>query len=126
VALLRALLVDGAPRELMVSTPNYESNAAVRAAARGAPTPPTIPPTGGGGSGRGEALPEPYRETDHKFEWTRAQFRAWAEGGAAAAAVGAGGCYRVDHVELGARLPGMAGPDGCGGATQVRPYLDPI
>ena len=24
---------------------------------------------------------EPFRETDHKFEWTREQFRAWAETG---------------------------------------------
>jgi SAM-dependent methyltransferase len=54
------LLAGWAPRIAVVTTPNVESNAAMEAAA-------------GGASARGR-----FRDADHKFEWTRAQFQARA------------------------------------------------
>nr|WP_156004158.1 3' terminal RNA ribose 2'-O-methyltransferase Hen1 [Streptomonospora sp. PA3] len=75
---------DTAPRTVVVTTPNAEYNA------------------------RYEWLPEDsFRHTDHRFEWTRAEFRAWAEG--VAAAYG----YRVRYLPVGPEDPH------CGASTQM-------
>lgn len=95
------------PRLLLITTPNWEYNAVLRAAerlaAQRAAAPKAAPPTAGnggrGGSGAGRslaALPPgsewpgppgrdglPLRCADHRFEWTRAEFRSWARGLAA-------------------------------------------
>ena len=44
------------------------------------------------------------RHPDHRFEWSRAEFRAWAE--AAAARYG----YTVDYAEAGAPDPHLGPP----------------
>jgi len=60
-ALERAIFGFAAPAAIVVSTPNAEYN----------PQFPTLPEGA-------------MRHRDHRFEWTRAQFRGWAEGVAAA------------------------------------------
>ena len=50
-------------------------------------------------------VPESFREADHKFEFTRAEFRDWAYAGLRAS----GGQYEVQFTEVGSRLPGMGG-----------------
>jgi len=60
-ALERAIFGFAAPAAVVVSTPNAEYN----------PQFPTLPEGA-------------MRHRDHRFEWTRAQFRGWAEGVAAA------------------------------------------
>jgi 3' terminal RNA ribose 2'-O-methyltransferase Hen1 len=55
-ALERSVFGDAAPATIVVTTPNVEHNV------------------------RYESLPEgAFRHRDHRFEWTRAQFREWAE-----------------------------------------------
>ncbi len=60
-ALERAIFGFAAPAAVVVSTPNAEYNPQFPGLERGA-----------------------MRHRDHRFEWTRAQFRDWAEGVAAA------------------------------------------
>jgi SAM-dependent methyltransferase len=61
------LLTGWAPRVAVVTTPNVECNAAMEAAAsRGALAGGAVPPA------RGRC----FRDADHKFEWSRAQFQA--------------------------------------------------
>ena len=55
-ALEQAVLGMAAPRTVVVTTPNAEYNPRYPGLAPGA-----------------------FRHPDHRFEWTRAQFRAWAE-----------------------------------------------
>jgi 3' terminal RNA ribose 2'-O-methyltransferase Hen1 len=59
-ALARAVFGAAAPATVIVTTPNAEHNARYPGLAPGA-----------------------FRHRDHRFEWTRAQFRAWAEATAA-------------------------------------------
>lgn len=60
-ALEQVVFRHARPRRVVVSTPNAEYNAAW----------PSLP------AGR-------FRHRDHRFEWTRAQFREWAEAVSAA------------------------------------------
>jgi 3' terminal RNA ribose 2'-O-methyltransferase Hen1 len=71
-ALTRTLLEFAHPKAIILTTPNREYNARFAGMAPGA-----------------------LRHADHRFEWTRAQFRAWAE--AAAARHG----YRVEIEGIG-------------------------
>ena len=59
-ALERTVFGHAAPRTVVVTTPNVEYNGRFPTLAAGA-----------------------HRHPDHRFEWTRAEFRAWAEGVAA-------------------------------------------
>jgi len=64
-------------------------------------------------------VPFPFRERDHKFEWSRDQFREWCEGVKIRVRMesGAGALeYRSVITELG-HLSHI--PTNCGGATQV-------
>jgi 3' terminal RNA ribose 2'-O-methyltransferase Hen1 len=79
-ALERSVLGHAAPRTVVVTTPNVEYNALFATLPAGA-----------------------SRHRDHRFEWTRAQFRAWA--GAAARAYG----YDVRYLPVGPEDP-AAGP----------------
>ena len=65
------LLGRCAPLRLIVSTPNKEYNVAFLRPPPGPQPPP--PPVSKYG----------LRNSDHRFEWTRAEFKAWAEGLAA-------------------------------------------
>lgn len=80
-ALERAVFGAAAPRAVVVTTPNAEHN--VR-----------FPFLAGGG----------FRHRDHRFEWTRAQFREWA--GAVAARHG----YAVRYLPVGADDPEVGPP----------------
>jgi 3' terminal RNA ribose 2'-O-methyltransferase Hen1 len=60
-AMARTVFGFAAPATVVVTTPNAEHNARYAALAPGA-----------------------FRHRDHRFEWTRAQFRDWAAGVAAA------------------------------------------
>ncbi len=55
-ALERAVFADAAPRVVVVTTPNIEHNVRYEGLAPGA-----------------------FRHRDHRFEWTRAEFAAWAQ-----------------------------------------------
>jgi 3' terminal RNA ribose 2'-O-methyltransferase Hen1 len=80
-ALERVVLGEAAPATLIVTTPNAEYNV------------------------RFEALPPGrLRHRDHRFEWTRAEFRAWAE--RAAAAYG----YAVRYLPVGTDDPEVGPP----------------
>jgi 3' terminal RNA ribose 2'-O-methyltransferase Hen1 len=79
-ALERAVFGFAAPAAVVVTTPNAEYNPYFAALAAGA-----------------------RRHPDHRFEWTRAQFRSWAEG-----AAGAYG-YQVGFRPVGPEHP-QAGP----------------
>jgi 3' terminal RNA ribose 2'-O-methyltransferase Hen1 len=59
-ALERTVFADAAPATVLVTTPNVEHNVRYEALAAGA-----------------------MRHRDHRFEWTRAEFAAWASGVAA-------------------------------------------
>ncbi|MDL4774941.1 3' terminal RNA ribose 2'-O-methyltransferase Hen1 [Actinomadura xylanilytica] len=72
---------DAAPRVVVVTTPNSEHNVRYEGMAPGA-----------------------MRHADHRFEWTRAQFREWA--GRVAAAHG----YQVRHVPVGDDDPEVGAP----------------
>jgi 3' terminal RNA ribose 2'-O-methyltransferase Hen1 len=69
------------PRTIVVTTPNREYNVRFEALAHGE-----------------------LRHTDHRFEWTRAEFRAWAE-----AAATRGG-YTVDLAPIGPEDPDLGSP----------------
>ena len=64
-------------------TPSLGSCASVPSPGSGASGPSPSPGSCASGSGPSpvSVRPEPFREADHKFEWTREQFRAWAETG---------------------------------------------
>jgi hypothetical protein len=71
-ALARAVFGAARPRTVVLTTPNREYNARFPAPANGA-----------------------LRHGDHRFEWTRAEFRAWAD--ATASAYG----YSVSYRDVG-------------------------
>jgi 3' terminal RNA ribose 2'-O-methyltransferase Hen1 len=77
----RSVFGDAAPRGVIVTTPNREYNALF----------PSL------GAGR-------FRHPDHRFEWTRAEFRAWAE------RVAAGYGYGVRFEPVGEEHPGHGAP----------------
>ena len=60
------------------------------------------------------------RDVDHKFEWTRAQFRDWAH----AAVAASGGAYHLSLVHLGA-LRSRVQPSGVArlGASQAAIFV---
>jgi 3' terminal RNA ribose 2'-O-methyltransferase Hen1 len=71
-ALEQSLFADARPRHVIVTTPNREYNALF------------------------ETMPQDkLRHADHRFEWTRSEFRAWAEG------VAARNAYAVTFADLG-------------------------
>ena len=77
------------PRVLLVTTPNWEYNGvlracelvAVEAAARRNKAGSTAPALTPGGAWPGPPGRDglPLRCADHRFEWTRAEFRGWCE-----------------------------------------------
>jgi 3' terminal RNA ribose 2'-O-methyltransferase Hen1 len=80
-ALERSVFGHAAPRTVIVTTPNVEYNV------------------------RYETLPAgSMRHRDHRFEWTRAQFRSWAE--TAATTYG----YTVRYLPIGADDPEVGPP----------------
>lgn len=139
---LERVLCEFRPLHAIFSTPNYEANTAIRAAvaedAVGVLVAKSVGVVDGDGTADGSSIgdqPSPslcshpslsptinhtkeelFREKDHKFEFTRLEFRNWAEAGLLAA----DGRYEVQFAEVGCKLPGMN--DGetsdVGGATQ--------
>jgi 3' terminal RNA ribose 2'-O-methyltransferase Hen1 len=80
-ALERTVFQEAAPSTVVVTTPNVEYNV------------------------RFETLPEgSLRHRDHRFEWTRADFRAWAEG------VGARNGYVARFLPVGDEDPEVGSP----------------
>ena len=80
-ALGRAVFGAAGPQTVIVTTPNAEFNV------------------------RFETLPAgAMRHRDHRFEWTRAQFRAWAD------AIGARHGYEVRYLPVGAADPDLGPP----------------
>jgi 3' terminal RNA ribose 2'-O-methyltransferase Hen1 len=80
-ALERALFGEAKPRTVVVTTPNVEYNV------------------------RFEGLPEGgFRHRDHRFEWTRAEFEAWAS------SVAADHAYRVRFLPVGPLDPEVGSP----------------
>ena len=53
-----------------------------------------------------------FRHKDHRFEWTRAEFRAWAEG------VAARHSYAVRFADVGPEVPGWGSPTQMGVFTR--------
>ncbi|WP_121437962.1 3' terminal RNA ribose 2'-O-methyltransferase Hen1 [Actinomadura pelletieri] len=88
-AVERVVFGDARPRVVVVTTPNSEHNVRYEGLAPGA-----------------------MRHSDHRFEWTRAEFRAWAEGVAAAHG------YRVRYVPVGADDPEVGAPTQMGVFTR--------
>jgi 3' terminal RNA ribose 2'-O-methyltransferase Hen1 len=88
-AVERVVFGDAAPRVVVVTTPNVEYNVRYE----------------GLGAGR-------HRHPDHRFEWTRAQFRQWA--GRAAERYG----YRVRYVPVGDDDPAVGPPTQLGVFTR--------
>ncbi|TDD81626.1 3' terminal RNA ribose 2'-O-methyltransferase Hen1 [Actinomadura darangshiensis] len=88
-AVERVVFGHAAPRVVVVTTPNAEHNVRYEGMAPGA-----------------------MRHPDHRFEWTRAEFRAWA--GQAAAAHG----YRVRYVPVGDDDPEVGAPTQMGVFTK--------
>jgi 3' terminal RNA ribose 2'-O-methyltransferase Hen1 len=80
-AMEQVVFGHAAPRVVVVTTPNGEHNVRYEGLAPGA-----------------------MRHPDHRFEWTRAEFRAWADRVAAAHG------YRVRHVPVGADDPEVGAP----------------
>jgi 3' terminal RNA ribose 2'-O-methyltransferase Hen1 len=80
-ALGRTVFGEAAPRTVIVTTPNAEYNVRFAALPAGA-----------------------MRHRDHRFEWTRAQFRAWA------GAIGARYGYDVRYLPVGAEDPETGSP----------------
>ncbi len=80
-ALQRVVFDEAAPATVVVTTPNVEHNVRFEGLAPGAP-----------------------RHPDHRFEWTRAQFRDWAGTVAAASA------YRVRFLPVGVDDPDVGPP----------------
>ncbi|MFC9437613.1 3' terminal RNA ribose 2'-O-methyltransferase Hen1 [Nocardia sp. NPDC057030] len=80
-ALEHAVFASAAPGAVVVTTPNAEFNV------------------------RFETLPaDTFRHADHRFEWTRAEFAAWADG------VAARHGYRVRFVPIGVPDPELGAP----------------
>ncbi|MBC6459992.1 3' terminal RNA ribose 2'-O-methyltransferase Hen1 [Actinomadura sp. HBU206391] len=88
-AVERVVFGDARPRVVIVTTPNREHNVRYEGLASGA-----------------------MRHPDHRFEWTRAEFRDWA--GRAAAAYG----YQVRHVAVGDDDPEVGPPTQMGVFTR--------
>lgn len=88
-AVERVVFGHAAPRVVVVTTPNAEHNVRYEGLAPGA-----------------------MRHPDHRFEWTRAEFRAWADRVAAAHG------YRVRHVPVGAEDPEVGAPTQMGVFTR--------
>jgi 3' terminal RNA ribose 2'-O-methyltransferase Hen1 len=80
-ALERCIFGDARPGTVIITTPNVEYNVRFEALPTGAP-----------------------RHRDHRFEWTRAEFRAWAE------RVGPAYGYRVRFLPVGIDDPGIGPP----------------
>jgi 3' terminal RNA ribose 2'-O-methyltransferase Hen1 len=80
-ALEKVVFGAARPATVIVTTPNAEYNALFEKLAAGA-----------------------MRHPDHRFEWTRAQFRAWADGVCAAHG------YRVAHADIGALDEALGAP----------------
>ena len=80
-ALERSVFAEAAPTTVIVTTPNIEYNV------------------------RFESLPsDRLRHRDHRFEWTRAEFRAWADG------VAERNRYRVRYLPVGEDDPQVGPP----------------
>ncbi|XRQ13441.1 3' terminal RNA ribose 2'-O-methyltransferase Hen1 [Actinomadura welshii] len=88
-AVERVVFGHAAPRVVVVTTPNAEHNVRYEGLAPGA-----------------------MRHPDHRFEWTRAEFRAWADRVAAAHG------YRVRHVPVGDDDPEVGAPTQMGVFTR--------
>ena len=88
-AVERVVFGDAAPRVVVVTTPNAEHNVRYEGLAPGA-----------------------MRHPDHRFEWTRAEFRAWA------ARVASAHGYRVRYVPVGADDPEVGAPTQMGVFTR--------
>lgn len=88
-AVERVVFGHAAPRVVVVTTPNAEYNVRYEGLAPGA-----------------------MRHSDHRFEWTRAEFRAWADRVAAAHG------YRVRHVPVGDDDPEVGAPTQMGVFTR--------
>ncbi|TDE28962.1 3' terminal RNA ribose 2'-O-methyltransferase Hen1 [Actinomadura sp. 6K520] len=88
-AVERVVFGHASPRVVVVTTPNAEYNVRYEGLAHGA-----------------------MRHPDHRFEWTRAEFRAWADRVAAAHG------YRVRHVPVGAGDPEVGAPTQLGVFTR--------
>ena len=80
-ALEKTVFAHAAPRHVLVTTPNAEHNVRYPALAAGA-----------------------FRHPDHRFEWTRAELAAWAEG------VGERHGYAVRYVPVGEDDPEVGPP----------------
>jgi 3' terminal RNA ribose 2'-O-methyltransferase Hen1 len=80
-ALERSVFGDAQPRVLVVTTPNVEYNVRFEGLAEGA-----------------------HRHRDHRFEWTRAAFGAWADG------VAERNGYSVRILPVGAADPALGSP----------------
>ena len=91
-ALERAVLGFAAPAAVLVTTPNAEYNPLIPTLAEGA-----------------------RRHPDHRFEWTRAQFRAWAEN-----AAGNHG-YQVRFLPVGPEHPDAGPPTQLAVFTKAKP-----
>ncbi|QFG20847.1 3' terminal RNA ribose 2'-O-methyltransferase Hen1 [Actinomadura sp. WMMB 499] len=88
-AVEKVVFGHAAPRVVVVTTPNAEHNVRYEGLAPGA-----------------------MRHPDHRFEWTRAEFRAWADRVAAAHG------YRVRHVPVGDDDPEVGAPTQMGVFTK--------
>ncbi|MFA1538672.1 3' terminal RNA ribose 2'-O-methyltransferase Hen1 [Actinomadura monticuli] len=88
-AVERVVFGHAAPRVVVVTTPNAEHNVRYEGLAPGA-----------------------MRHSDHRFEWTRAEFRAWAD------RVAAEHGYRVRHVPVGDDDPEVGAPTQMGVFTR--------
>ncbi|WP_026400644.1 3' terminal RNA ribose 2'-O-methyltransferase Hen1 [Actinomadura rifamycini] len=88
-AVEKVVFGHAAPRVVVVTTPNAEHNVRYEGMAPGA-----------------------MRHPDHRFEWTRAEFRAWADRVAAAHG------YRVRHVPVGDDDPEVGAPTQMGVFTR--------
>ncbi|MFG2088147.1 3' terminal RNA ribose 2'-O-methyltransferase Hen1 [Spirillospora sp. NPDC048824] len=88
-AVERVVFGHASPRVVVVTTPNAEHNVRYEGLAPGA-----------------------MRHPDHRFEWTRAEFRAWADRVAAAHG------YRVRHVPVGDDDPEVGAPTQMGVFTR--------
>jgi 3' terminal RNA ribose 2'-O-methyltransferase Hen1 len=80
-AMERSVFGAARPRTVVVTTPNVEYNVRYEGLAAGA-----------------------FRHPDHRFEWTRAQFSAWAQ------AVAAQHGYRVQYLPVGEPDPELGPP----------------
>jgi len=89
-ALERCVFGDARPGTVLVTTPNVEYNARF----------PTLPPG-------------TLRHRDHRFEWTRAEFRAWAE------RVGEAYAYAVRFLPVGTDDPEVGPPTQMAVLTRV-------